>query len=206
MQHTRSKKHRRFALDPANWEELDSLLASIGRPVNPELVELYEAAGCDIPSDVEKSGTEDEDEDDFSSNNGDESEMDEDEEDDSGYASRSDNEEVQAATAELRAKKARRDIPIEAVKADAALDEEDLGDEDTNDEGEGEEDDGEEKQTDSGDASTSEEEDILMSDSGSEGAGSASETGMEEDGDDVPLAIAASPRTRRHLKDFKDPK
>lgn len=135
--------------------------------------------------------------------------MDEDEEDDSGYASRSDNEEVQAAVAELRAKKARRDVPIEAAKPDAALDEEDLGDEDTNDEAEGEEDDEEvEKHTDSGDASTSEEEDILMSESGSDGANSGSDSGSDSGSEgleceETALALAAIPRITRLSKDPK---
>jgi hypothetical protein len=47
-------------LNPANWEDLDRLLAAIPRPVNRELLELYEAAGCECPSDVERSDNEDE--------------------------------------------------------------------------------------------------------------------------------------------------
>lgn len=39
------------------------MLAAITRPINKELLELYEAAGCECPSDVEKSDSEDEDED-----------------------------------------------------------------------------------------------------------------------------------------------
>ncbi|KAL7010220.1 Cdc7p-Dbf4p kinase complex regulatory subunit [Cystobasidiomycetes sp. EMM_F5] len=58
--HTRSKKHRRFALDLWNWVDLDILLESIKRPVLPELLQMYEAAGCEVPSDVDASDNEDE--------------------------------------------------------------------------------------------------------------------------------------------------
>jgi hypothetical protein len=75
LQHTKSKKHRRFALDPNNWTELDELIADhIQRPILPELLELYQNAETEVPSDIEASDDSDsemdgeeeaEDEDDF---------------------------------------------------------------------------------------------------------------------------------------------
>ena len=53
--HCRSKKHRRFALNPKNWLDLDELFNNIARPILPELLELYDAAGCEVPSDIEAS-------------------------------------------------------------------------------------------------------------------------------------------------------
>jgi len=78
VQHTRTKKHRRFALDETNWRALDELFSRIKRPIHPELVGLYDEAGCEIPSDIEASDKEEDDE-----------SSDEDDcgaEDDSGYA------------------------------------------------------------------------------------------------------------------------
>ena len=64
IQHTRGKRHRRFALEASNWYELDNLLAVIGRPVVPELLELYAAAKVEPPSDIDCSeGDSDEDSD-----------------------------------------------------------------------------------------------------------------------------------------------
>ncbi|KAK9899130.1 hypothetical protein P389DRAFT_44432 [Cystobasidium minutum MCA 4210] len=80
--HTRTKKHRRFALDQSNWTQLDELFGKIKRPINPELLELYADADMqnDIPSDIEASDKEEEEEE-YSD------EEDLCEEDDSGFAS-----------------------------------------------------------------------------------------------------------------------
>lgn len=47
-------------MDLWNWVDLDILLESIKRPVLPELLQMYEAAGCEVPSDVDASDNEDE--------------------------------------------------------------------------------------------------------------------------------------------------
>lgn len=65
--HCKSRKHRKFALDQNNWLLLDELFTEIARPLLPELVQLYEAADTEIPSDIEASDASDsemEDEDD----------------------------------------------------------------------------------------------------------------------------------------------
>ncbi len=35
-QHVQSRKHRKFAEDPSNWAELDTLLSRLKRPLKPE--------------------------------------------------------------------------------------------------------------------------------------------------------------------------
>lgn len=59
LQHTVTKKHRRFALDETNWTLVDALFSRIKRPINPDLQELYDDAECEVPSDVEATDKED---------------------------------------------------------------------------------------------------------------------------------------------------
>lgn len=95
-QHTRTRKHRKFALEESNWKSLDELFAQISRPIHPELLGLYDEAGCEIPSDIEASDKEEDDE-----------SSDEDDccaEDDSGFAGMSAEFEINPLQATKRRK------------------------------------------------------------------------------------------------------